>query len=77
MRRLYRKAAIATGLAAVLGLPQVGLADTLVLTDGTTFHGKILVETVSAFRWQVNCTGRIVFIRKEFIAKIQRDNRCG
>lgn len=64
-------------VAAIAGLclPQAATADTIRFSDGAVY-GKILAETVSGFRFRMNCTGRIVLIWKASIIAVQRNNRC-
>jgi hypothetical protein len=64
-------------VAAGIGLfvSQAARADTLFLRD-RVLYGTILAETVSGFRFRVNCNRTIIFIRKAVILGAQRDRRC-
>ena len=59
-----------------LYLPQAVHADTIILRN-EVLYGKILAETMSAFRFRLNCNGRIVFIRKAAIVDVRHNDRCG
>ena len=58
-----------------LCLPSMTHADTIILKD-RVLHGQILAETVSAFRFKLNCNGPIVFIPKTTIQGVRHNNRC-
>jgi hypothetical protein len=58
-----------------LSLATVVRADTIV-TSHQVLYGTILAETVSAFRFRLNCDGRVVFIPKVSIASVRHDTRC-
>ena len=64
-------------MTVVIGLylPQAARADTIILRN-EVLYGKILAETMSAFRFRLNCNGRIVFIRKAAIVDVRHNDRC-
>jgi hypothetical protein len=62
-------------LLAGICLPLVARADTIVFGD-KVLYGTILAETVSAFRFRLNCNGKVVFLPKASIASVRRDSRC-
>jgi len=73
LQSLAKLIAVVAGLC----LPQAAYADTIILTNGDVVYGKILAETMSAFRLWVNCNGQVVFIRKTWIASVKHNNSCG
>ena len=65
-------------MAVIIGLclQQMARADTIILRD-RVLYGQILAETVSAFRFRMNCSGQVIFIRKQAIVSVRHNNRCG
>ena len=63
-------------VVVTLYLPQAVHADTITLRN-EVLYGKILAETMSTFRFRLNCNGRIVFIRKAAIVDVRHNDRCG
>jgi hypothetical protein len=62
-------------VVAALCLPQAMRADTIIFRN-EVLYGKILAETVGAFRFRLNCTGRVIFVRKAAIVAVRHNNRC-